>query len=116
MPYGYQFNQAGLSADFLDHPAMDVGEGFLATLMEVGQVFVVDTHKVKDRRVDVVNMSLVDNCLESELIRFTVTHSAFHTTAGHPHAEPVRVVVAARGILAFAERHPAKLASPYDQR
>ena len=43
---------------------MDVGEGFLATLMEVGQVFVVDTHKVKDRRMDVVNMSLVDHRLE----------------------------------------------------
>ena len=95
---------------------MDVGEGFLATLMEVGQVFVVDTHKVKDRRMDVVNMSLVDCRLEAELIRFAVTHSTLHSGAGHPHAEPVRVVVAARGVLAFAERHPAKLASPHNQR
>ena len=95
---------------------MDVGEGFLATLMEVGQVFVVDTHKVKDRRMDVVNMSLVDHRLEAELIRLAVAHSAFHAATGHPHAEPVRVVVAAWGVLAFAERHSAKLASPHNQR
>ena len=58
---------------------MDVGEGFLATLMEVGQVFVVDTHKVKDRRMDVVNMSLVDCRLEAELIRLAVTYYGFLT-------------------------------------
>ena len=62
---------------------MDVGEGFLTALMEVGQGFVIDTHKVKDRRVDVVNMSLVDHRLEAKLIRLAVTHSAFYTTTGH---------------------------------
>ena len=64
---------------------MDVGEGFLATLMEVGQVFVVDTHKVKDRRMDVVNMSLVDHRLKAELIRLAVTYYGFLT-----HRRPSR--------------------------
>jgi len=47
-------------------------------------------------------MSLIDHRLETKLIRLAETHSAFHATAGHPHAEAVRVVVSAGRVLAFA--------------
>ena len=66
--------------------------------------------------MDVVNMSLIHHRLKAKLIRLAVTHSAFYTTTGHPHAKTVRVVVATRCVLAFAERHSAKLASPHNQR
>ena len=94
---------------------MNIGKGFLTTLMEIGQIFVVDTHKVEYCGMNIVNMSLVDRSLESKLIRFAITYPAFYAAAGHPHAESVRVVVAPRRVLALAERHSAKLTAPYDQ-
>lgn len=45
----------------------------------------VDTHKAKDRRMDIVSMSLVVDRLKAELIRLAVTYYGFLT-----HRRPSR--------------------------
>ena len=66
--------------------------------------------------MQVVHVDLVLDRLEAELVGRAVGHAALHAAAGQPHREAVRVVVAARLALALAERHPAELAAPDDQR
>ena len=62
---------------------MDAGEVFLATLMDAGQGFLVDTHKAEDCLMDISRMSLVNDRLEAELTLLAVIHYGFLLTTGN---------------------------------
>ena len=105
-----------LRANFPDYSAVDVCQRLFSALMKVGQRLVVDAHEVEDGGVDVVDVRFVHHGLEAQFVGLPVAPAAFHSAAGHPHAEAVWVVVAAGRALAFAERHAAKFAAPHDER
>ena len=87
--------------------------------MKVGQRLVVDAHEVEYGGVDVVDVvdvRFVHHGLEAEFDGLPVAHAAFHSAAGHPHAETIRVLVSAGRTLAFAEWHATQFAAPHDKR
>src|SRR5262245_30601118 len=49
--------------DFLDHPAVDIGEPVVAAAVAVGKLLVVDTHQVQDGGVQIVDVDLVLDCV-----------------------------------------------------
>ena len=100
-----------LRANSPDYSAVDVCQRLFSALMKVGQRLVLDAHKVEDGGVDVVDVRFFHHGLEAEFVGLPVAPAA-----GHPHAEAVRVVVAAGRALAFAERHAAKFAASHDER
>ena len=70
---------------------MYIGKAFLPPLVEVGQMFVIETHQVQDGGVDVVHVRLVLYCLEAKFVGLTVLNSAFDPPARHPHRKPVSI-------------------------
>ena len=80
----------------------------------------VHAEKVEHGGVEVVDLHLVFHGEIAEIIGGTVDDAGFYTTAGHPHGEAERVVVAADvGHVAVVGQLragcPAKFASPYDE-
>ena len=64
----------------------------------------------------VVDVDAVFHGREAELVGGAVDRAPLHAAAGHPHREAVGIVVAARLPFSLAERHPAELPSPDDER
>ena len=105
---------------FPDHLAVYVRQTEVAAGVAVGQPLVVEAQQVQNRRVQVVDAGRLVDGLEAEVIGGAVNRAAAHAAAGHPHAEAVRVVVAAELRFAvaaeFDRRRATELAAPDDQR
>ena len=55
--------------------AMDVGEPEVATRVPVGQTLVIDTEQREHRRVEIVDVDLVFECVEAVLVGRAVGES-----------------------------------------
>ena len=66
--------------------------------------------------MQVVHRHLVNGCLVTNLVRFTIAHTALDAATGKPRRERVRIVVAPRLAALLRHRKPAKLSTPDDQR
>ena len=94
---------------------MHVGQAEIAALEAVGQLGVVEAEQVQDRGVQVVDVDLVGGCVEAELVGLAERGAGLHSAAGQPHAETIRVMVAAV-VASLDHRSAAELAAPDDQR
>ena len=61
---------------------VDIGQSSLETIVVKGQALMIQTHQVKDGRIEVVNGSLSGNRLEPELVALPVTESFLHPSTG----------------------------------
>src|SRR5262249_27051733 len=100
--------------DFRHDITVDVGQAEVAAGVPERQPLVVQTHEMKNGRVQVVDVDAVLDGTEAELVRRPVGHAALDAAAGHPHREAPVVVVAA--VAALAGRGAAELAAPDDER
>ena len=78
----------------------------------------VDTHQVKHGGMHVVNMHGVLDDIVAEIVRLTVSLSAFDTATRHPGAEATRMVVATVAIfghLALAVSRATKFTAPHHE-
>src|SRR5262245_14536052 len=98
----------------VDDLASNVGETVLAAIVEVGQLCVIHAQKVKHRRMKIVDTDAILHGFITNLIRLAITHAAFDASAGHPRHETIWIVIAPA--IALRNGHPAKLATPDDQR
>src|SRR4051794_9081700 len=85
--WGFMMGCSG--EDVGNHIAINVGEAFVAALMEVGQLLVIQAETVQHGRVDVVDVSLLLDGLEAKLIGRAVTLPALDAAARQPHREAV---------------------------
>jgi hypothetical protein len=74
----------------------------------------VETHRGQDGRVEVADVSPIDDRLVPDLVGLAVARAPLDPAAGQPIGEALRIVVAALGPL--RDRLPAELAAPNDQR
>ena len=95
--------------------AMHIGQAEIAALEAIGQLGVVEAEQVQDRGVEVVDVDFVGGRVEAELVGLAESCSRFHAAAGQPHAETIRVMVAAV-VASLDHRSAAELAAPNDQR
>jgi len=71
---------------------------------------------MQQRRVVVV---MIDDVLDSfmpELVRRAIDQAVLDATAGQPHAEAVRVVIAADVLFVLNDGQPPHLTAPVDER
>ena len=98
--------------------AVDVGESEVAAGVVVGEAFVVETQKMQDGRLEVVNVDFVPGDMEAEVVGLAVA-SWFGAAAGHEGGEGLRVVVtsglAAEGRVGFYHRSAAEFSAPDDE-
>ena len=66
-----------------------------STEMFVNQFFMIYTHQVHDRGLEIVNMNGVFDNVIRKIVGLAEGDPRLHAAAGHPHAEAPRVVVAA---------------------
>ena len=92
-----------------------VRQAFLATLMEIGQGLVIETHHMQDGCMDVVEVDAILDRFEAKFIGRPVTHTTLDTRSRKPHGKSIGIVVSPRRVLAFAERHSTEFASPDNQ-
>ena len=76
------------------HPPVNIGQAKIPAGVPVCELFVVESEQMQQRRVQIVDVNVVFDRLESEFIRGAVNRAAFDAAAGQPYAEAVRIVVA----------------------
>lgn len=70
-----------LRQDFAHHSTMHIGQTVIAAGVAIGEVFVVESHQVQDRGVEVVNVDGVLADVDAVLIRFAVGDAGLHACA-----------------------------------
>ena len=81
--------------------------------MDVNQFFMIDSHHVQDRRVDVVDVQPIFHGMQTQFIGRPVRMSCSHTATRHPHGKAGRIVIAT--VALFTHRRSPELAAPDHQ-
>src|SRR5207249_3196022 len=68
--------------DPLDYVPVIVGEPEITAVVTIGQLFVIETEQVQDRRVQVVDVNLVIHRARAELVGCAVDRAALDATPG----------------------------------
>ena len=76
------------------------------------QTLVVESHEVQHCGVQVVDVNLVFYSVVTEIVSDAVRDAALHTASGHPHREPVMIVLTT--VAELSVRCAAELATPQD--
>ena len=102
-----------------DHFAMHIGQARVAALEAVGQLFVIESHQMQNRRLQVMRRDFIFDNTETQFVGLAVVVTAFDTAASHPHRKAIREVIAAEDIAggraSFSERRAAKFTAADDQ-
>ena len=107
----------------MNHTAVDIGQTEVTAGVAVGQSFVVETHEVQNRRVQVMNVHRVLDSLKTKFICRSVDDSPLHPSTSEDPREAGRVAVAAQLYLSvvgdfrpclFSSPDPAAIPSPAD--
>src|SRR5439155_12513858 len=78
---------------FFDYPAVVDGGSFETAVVEIGKICMVESEKMKNRGVNVVNMAASFNPAQSDLIRASNDLTAPDSAARHPDGETPRVMI-----------------------
>src|SRR5436309_6523027 len=70
-----------LGEDLLHHPPVNVGQPKIPAGVPVSELFVVKAEQMQERRVQIVDVNLVFDRLESEFVRGSVNRAAFDAAA-----------------------------------
>ncbi len=69
----------------MDDPPANVCQAFFPTLVKIGQQFVIESHQVQNRGVNIVQMSFVLNGFETEFVCCAIPQTAFDAGTSQPH-------------------------------
>ena len=101
----------------VNHPAADVGQAVIASLESVGELFVIDSHQVQNRGVQIVDMYGILCRVVAEVIRLTDRRTASDTATSHPNGEGILVMVTPGSIgkIALQHRRSTELSTENDE-
>ena len=85
-----------LGDQFIDHPAVHVGQTVVPSLKAIGQSFVIETQQMENGRLQVMNVDRVLGDRKSKLIGESVLEASLHFPSRHPHGVGVGIVIAAQ--------------------
>src|SRR5688572_5625532 len=88
-------NRSRSGEDLANYVAVYVGEAALDAVVVVGEPFVVDTKKVEDRRVEVVDFDRLLGGFPADLVGVSVGEAVLQPGSGQPGGKGLGVVVAA---------------------
>src|SRR5215471_2598505 len=94
------FSRASPSRDDLrNRDPVDVRQSHVAAVVPVGQLLVIDTEQIKDRRMQIVIRGRLLLGLVAELVARADRLSALDAGARHPHRHRARIVIASDAAL-----------------
>ena len=108
--------QLGSGQHRLDHLAGNIGQPKIATIVTIGQAFVIDAQQVQNGGVQVVDADPIDHGLEADFVGLTVVNAAANTGPSQLGGEGVGIVIAARLGVFLGQGQAAELPSPNHQR
>src|SRR5439155_27284347 len=96
--------------------AVNVGEAEVTALVAEDQFFVIETQKMQDRGLEIVDGNFIPNDGKAQFICFAISNSVLHTPAGEKDREAIGVMIPAQnfagGRPAFAKWRAPKLTAP----
>src|SRR6266516_2991649 len=106
--------------DISDDGAVDIGKAHVAAAEAIGQPGVIQAEEMKDSRMQVMHVDLVLDGEVAVLVGLPVPDASLDSSAGQPHRETERVVIAAdfldiAAIRQLRRGRPAEFASPENQ-
>lgn len=93
-----------------------VGQAVIAPGEAIGQLRMVQTHEMKNRGVEIVDVHTVFSHADSMIVGRSVDHAAFHPCAGKPRRERPGMMFAPFGVGGIIERGSAEFGRPHDKR
>ena len=125
-----------LSDEVVNDMAVDVGQSKISPLVAVGQLSVVNSQKMQNGRIEIMNVhragcpglfgrlrkdwvSMLIRNVVPEVVRSSVADSRFDAAAGHPDGKASWVVISAvilRRQVALAVNGTTKFTAPDDER
>ena len=94
---------------------MHICETEVSSLISVGEAFVIETEKMEQGGVQVVNVDRIDRDVEAKIIGLTVNVSSLDATACQPHGE-APIVVVASVVSPLDHRCAPEFSAPDDER
>lgn len=79
---------------------MDIGKSKSATLVLIGQAFMIDSHQVQDHGVEIMYVNTVFDDVVAELIRLAQADSRFDAAPGYPRGKASRMIIT--NVVVFA--------------
>ena len=98
----------------MDDPSVHIGQPEVTSGMSPGQPFVIESHEMENRRMQVMDVDLVVLGIPAELVGGSVNRSPPDTTSGQSHGETEGVVLTT--VFSLGGRRPAEFTTPDDQR
>jgi hypothetical protein len=98
----------------VDDATMHIGQPEIPSSISVSQPFVIQAQRVKDGRVEIVEVDGMADRFATIFIGLAVGQAASHTTAGHPKGKPFGIVPASGAILKLCKS--PDFPAPNDQR
>lgn len=102
-----------------DATFLDPGQLLIETLEGVGESFMIDSHLMQDRCVEIANVYTISNDVVAEFVRLAMHHAATDAGTGHPNGEAFRMVITPivrLGQCALAINGTTEFSAPNDQR
>ena len=94
----------------------DISQPIVAAGVPVGEAFMIETKKVEDGRMEVVNMHRIFTDIDAEIIRLTIDRSCLDASTRKPaRKDPVMVLSPVR-ILGFDKGCATDFSGPNNQR
>src|SRR6185437_2335360 len=109
------FIETRLREELFDNVSGDVGQTEIAALEPVSELGVIEAEAIENRRVEVVDVDLVLDDVETEVVAFPDRNAGLDAAPRHPHCEGIRVMIAAI-VAALHHRRAAEFAAPDDER
>src|SRR5262245_22745041 len=96
-----------------DHLSGHIGQSLVAARMTMGELLVIETEEMQDRRVKVVDRDRIVHGVEAEFVGLPDNRATLRPASGEPHRIAERIVVATFAPLTV--RCPAEFAAPDDE-
>ena len=69
----------------MNHIAVHISQPMIASLVSIGELFVINTQTMKNGGMQIVNLHSIFDGLITELIGGTVDDPGLDSSSGHPH-------------------------------
>lgn len=84
-----------LRDDLPNHTSRHIRQPHISPVIRVRQLLVIHAHQMQNGRVQIIHRGTIFDRVQAVLVRRAVDRATLHSTASHPHREPLRIVIPA---------------------
>jgi len=106
------------SSEQLFHDArflLDSRQALIEPLKSIGELGMIETEEMQDRRMQITNVNTVLDHVEAEVVRSAKSHARSHSSTGKPDGEGVWMMIATIATTALHHGRASEFAAPDDK-